>query len=59
MYNVCDDVTMDIENKDLAKIYHFAGIKEDWVVNLRYPEEWYNVEEKLMKEIKKVDNIIK
>lgn len=59
MYNVCDDVTMDIENKDLAKIYHFAGIKEDWVVNLRYSEEWYNVEEKLMKEIKKVDNIIK
>ena len=59
MYNVCDDVTMDIENKDLAKIYHFAGIKEDWVVNLRYAEEWYNVEEKLMKEIKKVDNIIK
>ncbi len=59
MYNVCDDVTMDIENKDLAKIYHFAGIKEDWVVNLRYAEEWYNVEEKLMKEIKKLDNIIK
>ena len=53
MYNVCDDVTMEIEDRDLAKIYHFAGIKDDWVVNLRYAEEWYNVEEKFYKEIKK------
>ena len=52
MYNVCDDVTMEIEDRDLAKIYHFAGIKDDWVVNLRYAEEWYNVEEKFYKEIK-------
>lgn len=45
MYNICDDVTYDIENRKLAKIYHYAGIKEDWVVNLRYSEEWYTVEE--------------
>ena len=57
MYNVCDDVTIDIENRNLAKIYHFAGIKENWVVNLRYAEEWYSVEERFNKDIKKyVDN---
>ena len=52
MYNVCDDVTTDIMNKDLAKIYHFAGIKDDWVVNFLHAEEWYNIEEKFNKEIK-------
>ena len=52
MYNICDDVTLDIENKKLAKIYHYAGIKEDWVVNLRYAEEWYNVEEEFKNIIK-------
>ena len=46
MYNICDDVTLELENKSLAKVYHYAGIKENWVVNLRYAEEWYNVEEK-------------
>lgn len=46
MYNICDDVTLELENKSLAKVYHYAGIKENWVVDLRYAEEWYNVEEK-------------
>lgn len=51
MYNICDDVTMKIENRNLAKIYHYAGIKEDWVVNQRYAEEWYNIEERFKKEV--------
>ena len=51
MYNVCNNVTQELENKTLAKVYHYAGIKEDWVVNLRYSEEWYNMEEQFYNEI--------
>ncbi len=50
MYNVCCGVTQPIYNKDLAKIYHFAGIKEDWVANMYSSEEWYAAEEKFYNE---------
>ena len=50
MYNVCYGVTQYIANYDLAKVFHFAGIKEDWVVNFYMSEEWYDAEEKFYNE---------
>ena len=51
MYNVCNGVTLEIENTSLAKVYHYAGIKDNWVINFRYAEEWYNVEEKFYRNV--------
>lgn len=46
IYNVCEDVTMPLINHSLARIYHYAGIKEDWVVNRLFGEEFTEIEEK-------------
>ena len=50
MYNVCEDVTQEVVNKSLAKVYHYAGIKDFWVANRLYAEEWYDEEEKFYEE---------
>lgn len=52
MYNVCYNVTLEVTNMDLAKVFHYAGYKEDWVVDRFYAEEWYDSEEKFYKEFK-------
>ena len=41
MYNLCEDVTLDVMNKDLVRVYHFGGYKDFWVANRYYAEEWY------------------
>ena len=46
MYNLCEDVTLDVVNKNLVKVYHYAGVKNFWVANRLYAEEWYEEEEK-------------
>ena len=48
-YNLCEDVTQDVMNKNLVKVFHYAGIKEPWLVNRLYAEEWYEEEEKFYK----------
>ena len=45
MYNLCEDVTLAVINKDLVRVYHFGGYKDFWVANRYYAEEWYEVEE--------------
>ena len=50
MYNVCEDVTQEVVNKDLAKVYHYAGIKDNWVADRLYAEEYYDAEEKFYNE---------
>ena len=52
MYNVSDDVTLDVMNKNLAKVYHYAGLKEDWVVNRYFAEEYYDAEENFYNEFR-------
>ena len=45
IYNLCDGVTLTVINKSLVKVYHYAGLKDCWVINRRYAEEWYEAEE--------------
>lgn len=49
MYNSCeyagDRITMEPVNKELIKVYHYAGPKEYWVADRLYGEEWYDAEE--------------
>ena len=45
MYNFCEDVTLEVMNKDLVRVFHFGGYKDFWVANRYYAEEWYEVEE--------------
>ena len=53
MYNICDNVTLEVLNNKLAKAYNFAGEKEDWVVDRYYAEEWYEIEEEFYNEFLK------
>lgn len=53
IYNVCNLVTLEVSNKKLAKIYHFAGEKTDWVVDQYYSEEWYEEEEEFYNKFQK------
>lgn len=54
MYNSCeyagDRITMEPLNRDLIKVYHYAGPKEHWVADRLYGEEWYDAEEKFYNE---------
>lgn len=45
IYNFSEDVTLELKNPNLARIYHYAGCKPDWVVNRYYGEEWCVIEE--------------
>lgn len=45
MYNFINNATLDVINKDLVKIYHFAGPKDNWLADRFYAEEWYDSEE--------------
>lgn len=51
IYNVADDVTKEPEDVSLAKIIHYAGIKENWVYDLKYSEIWCQIEERFNKKI--------
>ena len=54
MYNSCeyfgDRVTMEIINRSLIKVYHYAGPKIHWVVDRFYGEEWCDAEEQYLNE---------
>ncbi len=54
MYNSCEyggvRITMKPMNVNLIKVYHYAGLKRDWVVDRYYGEEWYDAEEKFYNE---------
>lgn len=51
MYNFINNATLDVANKDLVKIYHFAGPKENWLADRFFAEEWYDSEEMFYKDI--------
>ena len=51
MYNFINNATLDVINKDLVKIFHFAGPKEHWLADRFYAEEWYDSEEKFYNDI--------
>lgn len=46
MYNFIRNVTIEPQFKELLKVMHYAGPKEQWVVDKWYHELWYDVEEK-------------
>lgn len=45
IYNLCEDVSLEVMNSDLVRVFHFAGEKDFWVANRFYSEEWYVMEE--------------
>ena len=45
MYNFINNVTLEVVNNSLTKIYHYAGPKEYWLADRFYAEEWYDSEE--------------
>lgn len=45
IYNYKIIVTREIISTNLVKIWHFAGPKEQWIVDIYGCEEWYEVEE--------------
>ena len=49
-------VTRNVFNNKLRKIYHYTGNKSDWVADKFYAEEWYYEQEKFINEFKKNDN---
>lgn len=51
VYNYISGVTMEAVNKDLIKIFHYAGYKYDWVADRINGEEWYDSEEMFYNEI--------
>ena len=53
MYNYIRTVTIELQFKDLMKVIHYAGFKEQWVVNMWYSELWYNIEEQYYDEFEK------
>lgn len=50
MYNYIRNVTIDLQFKELMKVMHYAGYKEQWVVDKWYSELWYDIEEKFYDE---------
>ena len=45
MYNFINNVTLEVVNNSLTKIYHYAGPKEYWLADRFCAEEWYDSEE--------------
>ena len=56
MYNFINNATLDVVNKELVKIYHYAGPKNNWLADRFYAEEWYDSEELFYKDIVKGQN---
>ena len=50
MYNYIRNVTIEPQFKELLKVMHYAGEKEQWVVDKWYSELWYDAEEKFYDE---------
>lgn len=50
MYNMAEDTTLPVINSNLIKVFHYAGIKENWVIDRYYGEEWYDAEESFYNE---------
>lgn len=57
MYNFAYHVTLEVLNRDLVKVYHYAGDKSDWVVDRFYAEEWYDSEELFFNDIVKNNSL--
>ena len=51
MYNFINNVTLEVLNKPLTKIFHYAGPKEQWLADRFYSEEWYDSEEMFYNDI--------
>lgn len=51
MYNFIHNVTIQVVDLSLAKIFHYAGPKNDWVADRFFAEEWYASEEMFYKDI--------
>ncbi len=49
-------VTRNVFNRKLRKIYHYTGDKNDWVADKFYAEEWYYEQEKFYNEYKRIKN---
>lgn len=56
MYNFAENITMNVYNHDLIKVFHYADTKKNWVVNRHYAEEWYDEEEIFYIEFERDDN---
>ena len=52
IYNHAYGITKQVGRIDSIKVWHFAGPKEQWLVNLSYAEIWYDIEEEFYFEIK-------
>ena len=50
MYNFVNDITKDVMLKEYIKVIHYAGIKEQWVVDRFYAELWYDAYERFLDE---------
>ena len=53
MYNFIHNATREVINKNLVKIYHYAGDKSNWLADKFYAEEWYDSEEMFYNEFVK------
>lgn len=52
IYNHAYCVTTQAGRIESIKVWHFAGAKEQWIVNLPYSEVWYDIEEEFYFELK-------
>lgn len=50
MYNFIRNVTLELVFKEYMKVMHYAGAKEQWVVDKFYAELWYDAEERFYDE---------
>lgn len=55
MYNFINNVTLEVVNKNLTKIYHYAGPKTNWIADRFYAEEWFDSEEMFYNEFIDID----
>ena len=51
MYNTIWNVTIEPRDFSLIKVYHYAGIKDPWVADKIYGNQWYDSYEKFYHEI--------
>lgn len=52
LYNYICDVTKEVMNLSLVKVFHYAGPKLYWLADRFCCEEWYDAEEQYYNEIK-------
>ena len=50
MYNYAWEVTLEVKNTNLIKVFHYAGPKIQWITDRIYSELWFDVEEQFVDE---------